>query len=215
MGTRRTRRYKMRRPLFAFGQLMLPLVGIVALGLLIVGVKLFFLPGKSSETSIISSEQQVVSGKRPTEVSPEEKNSGETPGWEKTGEASSVFTTPGSMQIAVPVGKKDPLVAAPQKPREENPSPPKPSAPSVSPPGVAPARGTWGVQVGAFTQQGQAASLMRELQKTEKNVLITTGVVNGKTYYRVRIVGGKSRAEAEQLEKKLRQKGYPTLVVQM
>jgi cell division protein FtsN len=194
---------------------MLPLVGIVALGLLIVGVKLFFLPGKSSETSTISSEQQVVSGKQPTGVSPEEKNSGETPGWEKTGEIPSVFTTPGSMQIAVPVGKKDPVMAAPQKPREENPLPPKPSNPPASSPGVAPARGAWGVQVGAFTQQGQAASLMQELQKTEKNVLITTGVVNGKTYYRVRVVGGRSRAEAEQLEKELRRKGYPTLVVQM
>ena len=205
MGTRRTRRYKMRRPLFAFGQLMLPLVGIVALGLLIVGVKLFFLPGKSSETSVISSGQQVVSEKKPTGVSL----------GEKTGEASSVFATPGSMQIAVPVGKKDPVVVSPQKPREETPSSAKHPAPSVSSPGVIAAKESWGVQVGAFTQQEQAASLLRELQKTEKNVLITTGTVNGKTYYRVRVVGGKSRAEAEQLEKILRRKGYPTLVVQM
>lgn len=215
MGTRRTRRYKMRRPLFAFGQLMLPLVGIVALGLLIVGVKLFFLPGKSSETSIISPEEQTISQKNPTGISPGENSFGKVPGAEKQGEDSSVFSTPESMQIAVPVGKKDPVVATSQKPREENTSTPKKPAPSVLPPVTTATGGGWGVQVGAFTQQEQAITLMRELQKTERNVLVTTGVVNGKTYYRVRVVGGKDRVDAERLEKELRRKGYPTLVVHM
>ncbi len=215
MGTRRTRRYKMRRPLFAFGQLMLPLVGIVALGLLIVGVKLFFLPGKSSETSIIPPEQQVTSQKKPTGVSPSGNSPTKAPGSERLGENPSVFATPESMQIAVPVGKKDPIVASPQRPQEENIPPPKKPTPSVSSPVVTVAGGSWGVQVGAFTQQEQAVTLMRELQKTEKNVLVTTGVVNGKTYYRVRVVGGKNREDAERLERELRRKGYPTLVVQM
>ncbi len=216
MGTRRTRRYKMRRPLFAFGQLMLPLVGIVALGLLIVGVKLFFLPGKTSETPIVPSGQHVASEKKPTPVSPAQSLPAKPSLEGKPGTASSIFAQPESMQIAVPVDKKNPPPpSAPSKPREEAPSTPKITSPPPAAPAITGITGSWGVQVGAFTKRDQATALMQTLQKTEKNVLITTGTVNGKTYYRVRVVAGKTRADAERLEKELRRKGYPTLVVDM
>ena len=43
----------MRRPMFAFGHVMLPVVGIIAIGLLVVGVKLFFLPPPSEEPPVV------------------------------------------------------------------------------------------------------------------------------------------------------------------
>jgi len=207
----------MRRPLFAFGQLMLPLVGIVALGLLAVGVKLFFLPGENGGASVVSSEQNFASEKESlvalpsAKVTPTAFPKSITP----TG-SSSLQGSPETMQIAVPVNRKD-QVLQPQK--EDSPKsmtrPVTTSPPSARPPVLSGAESSWGVQVGAFTKRDQATTLVNQLQKTEKNVLITTGTVNGKTYYRVRIGAGQTRQDAEKLERKLRQKGYPTLIVQM
>ncbi len=217
MGTRRTRRYKMRRPLFAFGQLMLPLVGIVALGLLVVGVKLFFLPGENGGASVLSSEQDFASEKDSLVALPGVKP---TPtSFPKTANPTHSASSPNSpetMQIAVPVTHKDQI----PQPRNENTSKPVVRSPVTSPSSAPPPTfsGTsfsWGVQVGAFTKRDQAVSLMTELQKIEINVLITTGTVNGKTYYRVRVAAGQTRQDAEKLERKLRQKGYPTLIVHM
>ncbi|HOO62521.1 MAG TPA: SPOR domain-containing protein [Synergistaceae bacterium] len=220
MGTRRTRRYKMRRPLFAFGQLMLPLVGIVALGLLVVGVKLFFLPGtgKTDSASIVSPESHLSAEKEPVIALPGEKKQEENyvgnPG-KAENVPTPVLQTGSSIQIAVPVTRKDQPVAPQAKPKPQNIATPKVTSPPPSKPASGLGDYSWGVQVGAFTQRDQANSLMRKLQKTEGNVVITTGTVNGKTYYRVRVIAGKTRADAEKLEKNLRQKGYPTLVVHM
>ncbi|MEA3507832.1 MAG: hypothetical protein U9R40_02790, partial [Synergistota bacterium] len=46
MGIRRSRKYKEKRTMFAFGHLMLPLAGILAIGLLVLGVKLLFMTPK-------------------------------------------------------------------------------------------------------------------------------------------------------------------------
>ena len=51
MASRETRRYKQRGMSISFGDIMLPLVGIVAIGLLVVGGKLFFLNGIRPERS--------------------------------------------------------------------------------------------------------------------------------------------------------------------
>ena len=219
MGTRRTRRYKMRRPLFAFGQLMLPLVGIVALGLLVVGVKLFFLPGENGGASVLSSGQDFVSEKNSLVALPGTKPTPTSP--QKTPNPTHSALSPNSpetMQIAVPVTHKDQIL----QPRNESTSKPvvhspvaSPSSTSAPPPTLSGKNFSWGVQVGAFTKRDQAISLMKKLQKIETNVLITTGTVNGKTYYRVRVAAGQTRQDAEKLERKLRQKGYPTLIVHM
>lgn len=54
MTSRETRRYKQRGISISFGDIMLPLVGIVAVGLLVVAGKLFFLNGVRSERSSTS-----------------------------------------------------------------------------------------------------------------------------------------------------------------
>lgn len=42
VSSRKSRNYKEKRPMFAFGQLVLPIAAILALGLLFTGIKLFF-----------------------------------------------------------------------------------------------------------------------------------------------------------------------------
>lgn len=42
VSSRKSRNYKEKRPMFAFGQLILPIAAILALGLLFTGIKLFF-----------------------------------------------------------------------------------------------------------------------------------------------------------------------------
>lgn len=51
MASRETRRYKQKGISISFGDIMLPFVGIVAIGLLVVGGKLFFLSGVRPERS--------------------------------------------------------------------------------------------------------------------------------------------------------------------
>lgn len=47
MIARKNRRHRDPSPMFPFGDIMLPVIGIVALGLLVVGIKMFFLPANS------------------------------------------------------------------------------------------------------------------------------------------------------------------------
>lgn len=51
VSSRKSRNYKGKRPMFAFGQLVLPIAAILALGLLFTGIKLFFFAPPNTHTS--------------------------------------------------------------------------------------------------------------------------------------------------------------------
>ncbi len=90
---RRDKRYREQRLMFAFGQIMLPLVGIVAVAILILGIKMFFLPPKSGDTS-----RPVVKQEEPISASVPKQNN--VPSSPTAKEASK-----GKVVMAVPVGK--------------------------------------------------------------------------------------------------------------
>ncbi|MDG3548626.1 hypothetical protein P8R50_12250, partial [Methanobacterium formicicum] len=49
MSARENRRQRDKKPMLPFGDLMLPIIGLIAVGLLIVGIKFFFLSGPVRE----------------------------------------------------------------------------------------------------------------------------------------------------------------------
>ena len=215
MNARRSRRYKMRRPMFAFGQLMLPIVGIIAVGLLVIGVKLFFLPTSKGGSLYQPEVSRSVTATPTRSLQPEELDN------PSASNAASVQK--GDGPVAIPVGQSQATGITPstktngQKqavektavPAKPVPGSEKPIATTVP----SPTSGNWTVQIGAFTDKGQAEQLANKARKEGYTVLVAQGDVKGVLYYRVRIVAGKSRGEALELEKKLKASGYPTYVV--
>lgn len=95
--SRKNRNYKERRPMFAFGQLVLPLAAIIAIGLLFMAVKLLFLsPNENKSTGIPFSPQksldELVSNDVPVESRTNEPVEEKSP--EKTGIASLPLAGP-------------------------------------------------------------------------------------------------------------------------
>lgn len=128
-GSRRSRNYKEKRPMLAFGQIILPIAALIAVGLLFVGIKLFFLtpPDRGGV--------EVVAGAEPVR----EANNLEE---KSTDVASAVVPVkseekkPQPKQNVVLAGPVDPTKPAKKesKPAATKPSAVKPSAPAAAKP---------------------------------------------------------------------------------
>jgi tetratricopeptide (TPR) repeat protein len=68
------------------------------------------------------------------------------------------------------------------------------------------------VQVGAFSNAGNAKNLVQKLAQKDYPAYIEEVAFQGKTSYRVRIGKLRTRQEAESLEKRLAEEGYPTRI---
>ncbi len=206
---RRDKRYREQRLMFAFGQIMLPLVGIVAVAILILGIKMFFLPPKSGDTS------------KPA-VKQEESISAFVPKQNSVPSSSAAKEeAKGKVVMAVPVGKapiaeqRSASSSQAEQPTPSNVTTSKTTS-AVAPSATSVAKETkWCVQVGSFTERARAESVMRSLKEKGYNGLIAQAEVSGKTYFRVRVPAGNSREEANALENKLKGDGFPTLVTPM
>lgn len=202
---------------------MLPIVGVVALGILILGIRLFFLPSHSSVSS-----ERIVPATPSVPSLPAEQE-----------EPAAFSETPATLKtavVAVPVSAGDASLSSPKAalpaPQQQQAQPktqPKaqpttvakpaqsPSAPPLnSPPSASSApKGGWGVQVGAFTAPSAAESLAAKLRSSGESVVVVKASLGGKLYYRVRVVAGATRQEAEKKSVTLKAQGYPTLVVSL
>jgi len=193
---RKNRKFKEKPAVFAFGHIMLPLVAVLALGLLVLGVRLLF----------VSPESQVSYPETP-----------EYPGAETETPPVVAKTTGETQVVAVPVpdgdGSSSEPKAIPATPPAEDNGPAAKPAEETRPaePTVA-SRGSWIVQIGAFTLKDSAETLAREARNKNYNAFVVQAVVGGKTYYRVRIPAGDQKVEADSLARELASKGYPTLV---
>jgi DedD protein len=91
----------------------------------------------------------------------------------------------------------------------------KPSAVEPEPPPVAaPGRGGWAVQVGAFGSAGTAAKLVRELSAAGYPAFESPVARAGNTLHRVRVGPEADKAGAEQLARRLKDRGLPATIVQ-
>ncbi|HAK41401.1 MAG TPA: SPOR domain-containing protein [Synergistales bacterium] len=196
MSFRKNRKFKEKPTVFAFGHIMLPLVAVLALGLLVLGVRLLF----------VSPESQVSYPETP-----------EYPGTETETPPVVAQTSGETKVVAVPVpngdGPSSEPKATPSAPSVEETGSAKPSEETrPSEPTVA-SRGSWIVQIGAFTLKDSAETLARDARSKNYNAFVVQAVVGGKTYYRVRIPAGEQKANADSLARELASKGYPTLVM--
>lgn len=214
MNARRSRRYKMRRPMFAFGQLMLPIVGIIAVGLLVIGVKLFFLPTSKGNNLYQPDVIRPVTISPSVSSQPEKAEALPSPGMSAPRQNGEDFI---AIPITQPQAAGSPPVSKP-KPDGRKPSGEKGTVSTQgSEKHVAtvpfPVNGNWAVQIGAFTEKKQAEQLAMKAKQEGYTVFVAQGNVKGVLYYRVRVAAGTNRSEAADLEKRLKASGYPTYVV--
>ncbi len=225
MATRESRRLKEKRSVIPFGDIMLPVIGLVAVGLLIVGVKMFFLSGDKStpyaplpaRTSRAAPQKppvrEAVPGSTlpspPREEKPEGKGGGEVALAVPAGSSGKAAPAEeGESPIASPPDSK-PAGAAKKPQPQISPAPiEKLKAPSIK-------ESRWGVQIGAFSSRESAESLRKQVSKSGYSAAVTTAVVDGKTFYRVTVPAGKERPSAVSLSEKLQNAGYPVLVVEV
>jgi cell division protein FtsN len=191
-----------KRSLLPFGDLMLPILGLVALGFLVFGIKIFFLPDKDDPYGkYVQEASPVPSQPRNIDVPIEE---------ERSLDENDVSVEDGTV-IAVPISMKE----AEDKPREtsheKSVSQPKPtSAPSRS--SATAKNSSWYVQIGAFKQRSMAKALASKVDSKGYSTIIGEGIVNGTRYYRVWIPGGTSRNQATAVGERLKKLGYPYFV---
>jgi rare lipoprotein A len=73
--------------------------------------------------------------------------------------------------------------------------------------------GTVTIQVGSFTDQSRAVRLKQGLEYTYDDVYITSVMLKGQKYYRVRIGEFDDRTDASSVAEKLADEGYSTLMM--
>jgi cell division protein FtsN len=218
---RRGRKFKERRSIFSFGHIMLPLVGLLALGLLILGVRLLFFqsPEEFSMGDYEAEESVTIQESYQEENAPSEgyqtEDSQSKPVVavpveitdEEEDYAGTGRTPSAEEEEAAATAKKQESKQAEEAGSMEAEKTQQPaSATSTAPSGF------WGVQVGAFTVRESAENLASELRQKGHESFVIPAEVGGKQYYRVRVKAGDNRRAAEQLEKTLSSEGYPTLV---
>ncbi len=69
------------------------------------------------------------------------------------------------------------------------------------------------VQVGAFTSLGNARRLKAELARRGYRAQVTQAATQGRTFHRVRVGRFENRAQARDMEGRLKREGFPTRIV--
>ena len=210
-----------KRPVFSFGQIMIPLVGLIAIGLLYLGVKMFFF----TPTKIVNDKTNVSPAEIVAQPAPSSNNADIQPAKPASkAPKPSAKSTP-SVPIEEPLVSSKNVVAVPSseshaakatktasKTTTENVEIKASQQPSAA---LQPSKGGWGVQVGSFTEKQRADEVKNKLENAGygNKVRIIEAVVNGKKYYRVQVYAGGDVSDAKQLEKKMQDMGLPTFVV--
>lgn len=224
---RKTRNYKEKSSMFAFGHIALPLAAIIAVGLLFVGIKLFFLsPAEEQAVEIRPSPQQTTTVAQST-PQPQQTAAVEQPVPQPSHESQSTQTA--EITLARPVDQSG--AAKPegtqassggsqrQQSKPAAQSQPKPqtstSKPAQSNAQAAPRAGSasFGVQIGAFTRKEGADVVANDARKLGYSPVISSVTSSGKTFHRVRIPVKGSRDAAAKLAAELEKKGFTVAVV--
>jgi cell division septation protein DedD len=230
--TRRARNYKEKSSGFTFGHFALPVAAVIALGLLFVGIKLFFLtpPQRAgipvtreevagthnSSTPVIQEPDFALAD---TDVVESEFAAAEPEKLETTNVAI-VLAGPLSQAGAV-TGSSTPKAVKNDTKRTSSQASTtaaqgqKTRQPASAVQTNANANSKWGVQVGAFVNEGSASTLMSELKKQGYVASVSKIASSGKTFHRVRVGAGDTKEDANRLASELEQKSYPVSVVPM
>jgi len=210
-----------KRPVFSFGQIMIPLVGLIAIGLLYLGVKMFFF----TPTRIVNDKANIPPAEIEAQPAPISNHADTGPAKPASKAPSTSAKATPSVPIEEPLASSKNVVAVPSS---ESPAAKSTKAASKTttdsleaktsqqPSATSqPSKGGWGVQVGSFTEKWRADEVKGKLEKAGygNQVRIVEAVVNGKRYYRVQVYAGGDVSDAKQLEKKMQDMNLPTFVV--
>jgi hypothetical protein len=196
---------------------------VVALGLLFVGIKLFFLTPSTRGTEEIAHIETPVISEQPAAIEDE-------PDF-MLAESDPEITVPEKLEVeGISLVLAGPLTQSGNPARASSGTfgqfsgskNTQKRAPAANIPRTAPAaaaadgaKSKWGVQVGAFVNEGSASTLVSEIKKQGYAASVSKADSSGKTFHRVRVGAGNSREDANRLAAELRQKGYPVSVVPM
>lgn len=229
MIARKNRRHRDPSPMFPFGDIMLPVIGIVALGLLVVGIKMFFLPAapekeytpvptpkvvqKQENNNVNTINKPVTEPKLTTEkVLPETARNIEPVAVpvSSSHKTSSQTETSAKPQKNQPIKKvKDGTLKPTEKQLQTKTDKPlNNNLPTSSKVTVS----TWNVQIGSFAERKAAETVVRQAGEVGFTAKITQASVKNKTYHRVFVPAGSDKTDALLLEKKLKNKGFPTFI---
>ena len=215
MNIRRGRNFKKKKPFFSFGYFLLPVLGLLALGFLILGVRLLFFQPHNEYEPIGSLEGTTVVVEQPKEnpATQGTLNNDHEKGYEE----EKIIT---AVPVKVPSYEEieDTNSKLAQKSTEEDVTQSQSSVSNNEERAkvetfYSSTQGAfWSVQVGAFTKKVSAENLARELQKAGYDVFIVSAEVGGKKYHRVRVKAGDTKQEAKKVAGKLSAAGYPTFI---
>jgi cell division septation protein DedD len=239
--SRRTRTYKEKGSGFTFGHFALPVAAVIALALLFVGIKLFFLMpagrigievvpapidlSAQSERNLqiaapLAAESEPAEGETASSAAPAVNTSpAETAGAGETIVLAGPIAPNGTSARVRPSAPAAPgnNSAAPRAANTARNTQPAvrtaAATPRNSAGAVLGANGKWAVQIGAFVKQEGASTLLSEVEKQGYVASISKVDSSGKTFHRVRVNAGGSREDAAKLAAELERKGYPVAVV--
>jgi cell division septation protein DedD len=220
--SRRSRNYKEKNSMFAFGHFALPIAALIAVGLLFVGIKLFFLTSSDSQT-----EAEI------SVINPDPQSNGLDEEFAETSQELDIYaisqeSIPEASQIVVvappepivgPIGTKDNAASVTRQQPVNTASTatptkkPQPARNQRRPATQGTSSAAWAVQVGAFSKAEGANTVLDQVKKQGYSASISKTETSGSTFHRVRVAAGKSREEAQRLAAELEKKGYPVLVV--
>ena len=223
--TRRARSYKEKSSIFTFGHFALPVAAVIALGLLFVGIKLFFLTPPQTVGVEVVSDEGLASRQGPAAPIMEQpdfaladSDYGVKP---VPGEPEKLETTDVSIILAGPLTQTGSPAKTPAAPAASKTAVKRETAPIAVKTQTTPAaakanpNAKWGVQIGAFVNESSASTLLSDVKKQGYLASISKVDSSGKTFHRVRVGAGSTRADAAHLAAELKQKGYPVSVVPM
>ena len=215
---------KKRGILPSFGDIVLPVVSIAAIGLLVLAGRQFFINGMKTSPGITSTRAYADSPaiiaerekKTPPAPAPEVKPEEKAPAIEVIAVAENPAAPPiAEVKPVQPVKPAKPAVVQPAKPK---PAPAKPVQPkktttsakapakTVAPSTNLPANKQWRVQTGAYTTKSGAEDAAKKIRSAGYKASIYHNPAS--KHVKVWVQGGATKAQAEKVVAAMKKMGY-------
>ena len=225
MAARSTNRFK-QKPAVPFGDFMLPILGIVALGIVVMGIRILWgpseadkptgvaqpRPAQSQDVSQSASEKSSsvpkssASGKETVDdviiAQPVRRGGRTQSGSAGTESAKNTGSAAGQKNDA---GQQQVTKVEPKNDRSAGGKSAIVRAGSID-------KSQFVVQCGSYTDRSAANSVVASLKKIGYTAVVRQAEVRGKNYFRVVVAGGSSRELADEIASNIKEAGYPVLV---
>lgn len=202
--TAETRRPTLRRGirkrsiLPSFGDIVLPIVSVAAVGLLVLAGRQFFLNGMQTSPSITSAKAYADA---PALIAEREKEQEILP------PVQTQTPEPEENMLAVAEPVSEPVT--PEPPKALTAPAPKKTAPAKKPPAKAtslPASKQWRVQIGAYGSKAAAQEAANKITKSGYKATVYSNPAS--KHYKVWVQGGADKASAERVVNAMKKLGY-------